>query len=187
VTRGARIRMWFPAEECTIVIRSAKISECGRYRYSLSRMWEPSKGVVLFCMLNPSTADGMKDDPTIRKCIGFAQRWDFGGLWVVNLFAFRATDPQELKRAQKLGVDIIGPKNSDALTEAAQGADRVVLAWGAHAVSWKPYAEKVTTLFREARPEFTPWCLGVSGEGLPRHPLMLAYSTPMEAVTQCST
>lgn len=82
------------------MIKSAIISECGKYRYSLSRIWDENKANVLFIMLNPSTADGDVDDPTIRRCIGFAKSWGYGGIYVGNLFAYRATDPKELLKVE---------------------------------------------------------------------------------------
>lgn len=79
-----------------VVARSAKISVCGRYRYFLERVLPSGDGAMCFVMLNPSTADGEADDATIRRCIYFAGREGCKNLWVVNLFAFRATDPREL-------------------------------------------------------------------------------------------
>ena len=81
------------------MIKSAEISPCGLYRYSLTRKWEAWKGTVNFIMLNPSTADAQEDDPTIRRCIGFAKAWGYGGIVVTNLFAYRATNPKELKKS----------------------------------------------------------------------------------------
>ncbi len=159
--------------------RHAKLSPCGLYRYALSRVWEPAKGAVLFVMLNPSTADHEADDPTIRKCIGFARRWGFGALHVVNLFAYRATDPGNLRRAQKLGIDIVGDLNKDAIGDAVVASNQVVLAWGANAESWAPYARTVAMGIRSGIRDVV--CLGTSKDGHPRHPLMLAYSTQREA------
>ena len=76
--------------------RRAIVSACGKYRYRLSRMWDSKKPCVLFIMLNPSTADHEKDDNTIRRCISFAKSWGYGGLYVGNLFPYRATKPEEL-------------------------------------------------------------------------------------------
>jgi len=106
--------------------REAEISECGQYRYSLSRIWDESKPTVLFIMLNPSTADATRDDPTIRRCIDFAQRWNYGGLVVGNLFAFRATKPQEMKMSKSP----IGLRNDETLLRLAKESALVVAAWG---------------------------------------------------------
>jgi hypothetical protein len=105
---------------------AATISACGRYRYTLERRWEPDGDRVMFLMLNPSTADAHQDDPTIRRCIGYARRWGFSGLCVGNLFAYRATDPRELKRA----ADPIGPDNDEWLSRLASSSALVVAAWG---------------------------------------------------------
>src|SRR3954454_15761859 len=89
--------------------QNAVISACGRYRYLLSRQVGPGLRTATFIMLNPSTADATNDDPTIRRCIGFARQWGCGRLAVLNLFAVRATDPAEMKRAD----DPVGPENRD--------------------------------------------------------------------------
>ena len=158
--------------------RGAKLSECGRYRYALTRTWDASAGEALFVMLNPSTADGRVDDPTIRKCIGFARDWGVGGIRVANLFALRATDPKELHTAHRRGEDAIGPLNIEYVQALALGAERVILAWGAHARPYVDHVRRVVTSIK-ARPL---WCLGTTGDGQPRHPLMLAYSTKLETV-----
>ncbi len=74
----------------------ATISSCGKYRFRLWRIWDESKPCVYFMMHNPSIADAMIDDPTIRRCIGFAKSWEYGGIYVGNLYSYRATDPKEL-------------------------------------------------------------------------------------------
>ena len=99
----------------------ALLSSCGTYRYRLWRYWHTEREPLIFIMLNPSTADAMQDDPTIRKCIGFAKRLGFGGIEVVNLFAYRATDPRDL-RANGYQV---GPDDFVAIQQR-------LLAWANH-------------------------------------------------------
>ena len=110
--------------------RGADISEDGRYRYVLWRdgLVGDDDRACLFIMLNPSTADATKDDPTIRKCIGFCKRWGYGQLFVVNLFAFRTTDPKWLLSG---AVDPVGPCNNMAITGMALCCGDIVCAWGA--------------------------------------------------------
>lgn len=103
------------------------------YRYDLWRMWLGGEGYAMFVGLNPSTADETQDDPTIRRCIGFARAWGYAGLCMTNLFAFRATKPEEMKRAP----DPVGPSNNATLLRHARGAGVVVAAWGAHGVFGK--------------------------------------------------
>jgi len=161
------------------IIRAAVISDCGTYRYSLRRTWNDDSRGVLWVMLNPSTADASKDDPTIRKVCGFTRQWCFGDALVCNLFAFRATDPKELQRAHKRGVDIIGPENLEHLRKWSQRAQRIVVAWGAHAEPYDATVDRVMTVLRSHNHQL--YCLGTSKSGQPRHPLMLAYSTPVVA------
>lgn len=112
--------------------RDAIISPCGLYRYKLTRKWNSEALPATFVMLNPSTADASIDDPTIRKCIGFANRWGNGSIVVVNLFAFRATEPKDMKRAQ----DPVGPHNWHHLESACVNAklnqSPLIAAWGAN-------------------------------------------------------
>lgn len=105
---------------------SATVSGCGRYRYELWRRWGHGP-TCAFIMLNPSTADDVQNDPTIRRCIGFARSWDFGCLLVGNLFALRSTQPEALFDAE----DPIGPMNNHALEVIVRTTDMVVVAWGA--------------------------------------------------------
>lgn len=142
---------------------SAVISECGTYRYRLERSWDTGKPCGVFVMLNPSVANADLDDPTIRRCVGFARAWGWGRLVVVNLFAYRATDPKELKAA----VDPVGPENDRHIREAV--ADRpVVCAWGGGG-GFVGRDRAVLRLLREAGVE--PMCLRLSGGGHPWHPL----------------
>jgi hypothetical protein len=106
----------------------ALLSPCRTYRYDLWRTWIGGDGYAMFVGLNPSTADETQDDPTIRRCVAFAKAWGYAGLCMTNLFAFRATDPQEMKRA----ADPVGWENNIILSDRASGAGVVVAAWGAH-------------------------------------------------------
>jgi hypothetical protein len=104
----------------------AHFSRCRSWRYALWREWDEGRPRVMLIGLNPSTADARRNDPTIRRCIGFAHDWGFGGVWVLNLFAFRATYPADLKAAR----DPVGPKNDSWLRRIARQCRRVVAVWG---------------------------------------------------------
>lgn len=155
------------------MIRSAEFSRCGRYRYLLGRRWG-SGPHCRFVMLNPSTADAARDDPTIRRCIGFAQREGFGGLEILNLFAFRATRPADLVAAPKP----VGARNPARLKAAILEAKDtpLILGWGAH-----KFAEAKGLAFTKnaARCGAALWCLGVSQSGAPRHPLYVRRDEPL--------
>ena len=110
----------------TTIYRRAVFSECGKYRYRIFRTWDISKNGVLFILLNPSTADENKDDPTVRRCMGFAYKWGYGWLEIRNLFALRSTNPKMLYKSN----DPIGPDNS--LFYDDDQFDKIVLAWGNH-------------------------------------------------------
>ena len=149
---------------------SAYISEDGLYRYSLTRHLLPpldsgqgySMTTCTFVMLNPSTADAEQDDPTIRRCMGFARTWGFTRLKVVNLYAFRATKPSDLWLAD----DPVGPENDHVLSIEFGSSDLLIAAWGAHA---KP--NRVAEILSwPVRPRL---CLGSTKAGAPRHPLYL--------------
>lgn len=156
---------------------SANVSPCGRYRYWLERNWEKTPPMV-FVMLNPSTADADHDDPTIRRCVGFARREGAGGVIVVNLFGFRATDPRELSQA----TDPVGPKNATAIGEALLVAavfeKPVICAWGSH-----KFANEQAKLIRCRSIDFNIElaCLGQTKSGAPRHPLYIRRDQPLIA------
>lgn len=154
--------------------RSAVISGCGQFRYHLSRNWtDEDAAILLFVMLNPSTADAETDDPTIRKCIGFADRLRYGAIEVVNLFAYRATDPRALKAA---GYPV-GPENDGCIAAAARRATDVVCAWGANA---RGLARPAAVLGLLQQCGVRPKYLHKTADGIPSHPLMLPYSCTME-------
>ena len=146
---------------------SAVLSPCGRYRYSLQRRWLTGEGTVLFIMLNPSTADAETDDPTIRRCIGFAQRWGFRELVVGNLFAYRATNPQELTQVD----DPIGAENDYHLTEMSGSAVATIAAWGERGA----LRGRDTDVLRILTGSIEH--LGLTKQGHPRHPLYLRSDT----------
>lgn len=152
-------------------MRSAAVfSDCRRYRYLLTREWAPGLPSLCVIGLNPSTADETTDDPTIRRCIGFAKREGMGGLVMLNLFAWRATDPRDMKRA----LDPIGPAN-DAVIEAVT-LDRLVLcAWGVHGAYRLRDAAVIARLAQLGRQTVS---LGTTKAGQPKHPLYLAAATP---------
>ena len=150
---------------------AAVFSRCGRYRYSLTRAWGTAPPAT-FVMLNPSTADATKDDPTIRRCRGFARDWGCGGLVVVNLYAYRATKPADMLAA----ADPVGPLNDVTLRAAAEEAwirnAPLVVAWGANARPER--AAAASGLIGQ----FGPDALGVTKAGQPRHPLYLPAAAP---------
>lgn len=126
----------------------------------------------MWFMLNPSTADATEDDPTIRRVLGFSRREGWGRIEIVNLFAFRATDPFEISRAD----DPIGQDNDEAIRTAVSGAQIVVLAWGASRVA-RDRAEDVLPMLRDLGVE--PMCFGRTKGGSPRHPLYLPADAPL--------
>ena len=149
---------------------TAWISDCGRYRYRLTRRFGLGRDLV-FVMLNPSTADADKDDQTIRKCLGFADRMGYGGIVVVNLYALRSSEPAALWRAAEGEQE--GPGNEEAWQSAIRNAD-VVLAWGAHARRFWHMADYVRTFADQNASRVI--VLHRLADGTPAHPLMLPYS-----------
>jgi hypothetical protein len=137
--------------------------------------------MACFVMLNPSTADASEDDPTIRKCIGFAKRWGAGGIRVVNLYPWRATNPRDLPNGREVGGEHTGvlSNNDAAILAASCDAGWVVVAWGANHGPWPMQRVHVLDLLRNRR----VCCLGRTADGSPRHPLMLAYTTELEEMT----
>lgn len=133
-----------------------------------------SGGIVNWIMLNPSTADERFDDPTIRKCCGFAKRWGYRGITVSNLFAFRATDPADLIAcaAKDYGAAVGGGETNCQMAAEAWRADLVVIAWGAHA---KRFPERVREVLDTVLVESQLFCIGRTKEGHPLHPCMAPY------------
>jgi hypothetical protein len=143
-----------------------------RYRYSLWRAWSAHHPRIAFILLNPSTADEQRNDPTIRRCVGFARAWNFGSLEVVNLFAYRATHYRELFRAS----DPIGEENNCFLLHAVQRCSTVVLGWGNRGTLLGRDHQVIQLL--AGRKEV--YCLGLTKDGQPRHPLYIKGDTNLE-------
>lgn len=155
---------------------SAVLSPCGAYRYRLERHKLSGAGAIAWIMVNPSTADATEDDATIRKVIGFTER--LGGGWAIvgNKFAYRATDVNELKTAR----DPRGPDNNMHLKQIMAEAPLVIAAWGPLAKLPKHLRRRWETICGIADVLGVQlMCLGTAQDGQPRHPLMLAYDTPL--------
>lgn len=154
-----------------LVEYSAKISDCGNYRYSLSRIWDKDKEKVMFLMLNPSTADANENDPTIRRCMGFAKSWGYGGLLVGNLFQYRSTNPDHLLKCE----NPIGHDNEEVLFELSQQCHKVILAYGNdHIIQKLGQRFPSYDAFREIKKPL--YYLEFSKDGVPVHPLYLHSS-----------
>jgi hypothetical protein len=170
-------------------MKDAVISECGKYRYYLSRKLDSrdsNHGVTTFIMLNPSTADATQDDPTIRRCMAFGRAWRSRAIQVINLFAARATSPKDMMAMD----DPVGPDNrkwwdyaSEVSRHSSSIPQRVICAWGAHggfmeqdltAMGWLDEWKAVRDTAGHAR-----HCFGITKEGHPRHPLYVAAATPL--------
>lgn len=134
------------------------------YRYSLWRIWDATKPLLGFILLNPSTADAAVEDPTLRRTMGFARELGYGGVEQVNLFAFRATDPSELK----LCPDPIGPANDEFIFDLAQRAEKLIVAWGTQGSFLNRDWQVLTYLAPKPL-----YCLDRSIDGAPKHPLYI--------------
>ena len=153
------------------IFRQAHISDCGQYRWSLSRTWDSDKPRCLWIMLNPSTADHLVDDPTIRKCMGFARQWGCGSIEVCNLFSYRATAPKDMMAAR----DPVGLLNDTILREATALCRINVAAWG----SLGRFQNRDVAVYRLLC-DVPLECLGRTKDGHPRHPLYVPYDQVRE-------
>lgn len=143
----------------------ARFSPDRVYRYRLERrIAQPPTGSLCFILLNPSTADETQNDPTIRRCMGYAAAWGYSRLIVVNLFAYRSTDPRQLRRVG----DPYGPDNARQIISAAQAADHVVAGWGAHGAYQNAGRNTIMRLRYKGVPVHA---LGLTKAGEPVHPL----------------
>ena len=158
----------------------AVFSQCRKWRYALWRVWGDPRRMCLFVGLNPSAADEMNDDATIRRCIGFARKWGFGGVYIVNLFAWRARYPRDLKMVS----DPVGGENDENIKKYVERSESIVLAWGVHG----DYRGRAIEVLESGALGSELYCLGMTKGGHPCHPLYLPVSTEMERYLQtCSS
>ncbi|MEJ7648673.1 MAG: DUF1643 domain-containing protein [Nakamurella sp.] len=158
------------------ISRSVVISPDGLFRYRLDRWWSPAADAreqrMPFMMLNPSIADSDVDDPTIRRCMAFARREGYSGITVVNIGAFRATDPRVWRRA----ADPFGPENLRHIDEVTSASKIVMAAWGADPLAQLSALGYLTHFAGTGIPVF---CLGTTKDGHPRHPLYVPGDQPL--------
>jgi hypothetical protein len=161
-------------EEEKANMNTAIISVDGHYRYALSRRWldNTKSGVAMFVMLNPSTADAITDDATIRRCMGFAESWGYAGIDVGNLYAYRTKNPEKLYSAP---VWPVGNDNDRYLEIMAKQASVIVCAWGANAIDHHRVV-RVKSLLQDFGPLY---CLGLTINKHPRHPLYVPAKTKL--------
>lgn len=159
------------------LVRRAWFSPCGRYRYRLTRTWG-REGTLAFILLNPSTADASRDDPTLRRCIGLARSWGYGSIEVVNLFAWRATHPADLRKAAAP----VGPVNGRALRQALRRADAIVVAWGNHGAWHDAGPRLLKRLLRDSHGREIA-CVGWTRLGHPRHVLYVRRDSQRLSIT----
>ena len=161
--------------------RDAKFSEDRKYRWVLEREWEEGGKLVTFIMLNPSCADEVYDDQTIKRCITFAKKWQCGRLRVVNLFARIATKPKDLAAMKSNGENIVGLDNDDDIRAAIRDADFVVCAWGNNVSRVDTEKSRIQEVLGIVGLEGkTPYYLGsLTVQLQPPHPLRLSGKTEL--------
>lgn len=152
--------------------RGATYSNCERYRYTLWDIWRPGKPQINFLMLNPSTANEIKNDPTIERCSRRARQWGYGGLWITNIFAYRATDPKDMMAF----ANPIGKQNMRTIIDVATKpeVERVVCAWGSNGGHMGRSCQ-VMFEFNHLELDLKCYALRFCDDGEPQHPLYVPY------------
>ena len=140
----------------------AKFSKCRKYRYTLWRTWDTSKPKIMFLGLNPSTADETNNDPTVTRCINYANSWGYGGMFMMNIFAFRTTYPVELKKTS----NPIGKDNNRWIKKVSLSVDKSIGAWGNDGM----FLHRSTDIKKIVK---NLYCLKINSSGEPSHPLYL--------------
>lgn len=151
-----------------LIESNASFSPDRRYRFALWRFWDERPKVMFVC-LNPSTADEIKNDATVRRCIAFAHQWGYGGVYVCNIFGLRSTNPKGLF----VEPDPVGRGNDLVMITIRKRVEKAVAAWGNHGTfgdRWKRVVENLAPL----------WCFGLTKLGQPKHPLYLGNNTELE-------
>jgi len=143
----------------------ASFSPCRKWRYDLWRIWDPSLQRVAFIGLNPSTADETANDPTVTRCINYAKTWGYGGMHMLNIFGYRATDPKDMKSVE----DPVGIGNTGVVTAIARECELIICAWGTHG----GYRGRGKSMYHMLRSMKDIHCLGTTKDGHPKHPLYL--------------
>ncbi len=151
-------------------------SDCEKYRYVLTRIWDAAGRKVVFIMLNPSTATEVQNDPTVERCERRARAARFGSFRVNNIFAWRGTDPRNMRAAE----DPVGPDNDRLIRESCRWADQIICAWGTHGAHLDRGSKVSGDLQSTGRPLFH---LGLTKVGHPKHPLYIAYTKQPELWT----
>ena len=153
----------------------ALFSECREWRYSLWRIWDTDKLPIAFIGLNPSTADEIEDDPTVRRCIRFAKRWGYGSMYMLNLFGLRSTDPKLLYEHN----DPVGDKNHETILDVCLAMDKIVLCWGNHG-ALLDQGDVLLCKLKQVGFEDKLRSFGVTKSKQPKHPLYLADNTELQ-------
>lgn len=144
--------------------KDAVLSECKQYRYSLSRIWDETKPLIGFIGLNPSTADHIEDDKTISRCIAFSKSWGFGGFYMMNLFAYRATKPSVMMQSNTP----IGFENDKYLLELKNKVEKIAICWGDKG-RHNGRSKDVLNLLNQD----DLYCITINKSGEPKHPLYI--------------
>ena len=158
--------------------QSSKCNQDGVYRWELAHVWDPGTPPILWIMLNPSTADAFKDDPTMTRVIRFSGNLGYGGCTVLNLFSYRATDPTDLRdQLNPNPLNAIGAHTDEIISRRAGEIDHVMCAWGSHGPDWR--VKQVWELIKNNY----CLCLGTTKSGAPRHPLYLKNGSTLKSWT----
>jgi len=166
--------------------RSAVFSDCGNYRYRLDRRWDMQRPPLAFGMLNPSTANEIKNDATIERCERRARQLGFGSLIVWNLFAYRTVSPKTLRAFP----NPVGPENDnfirDVMIETSRRGGTIIAGWGSHGLFQERYLYAAELAYQL---HIDLYCLGITNSGQPRHPLYVSYessATPWRPIANCT-
>lgn len=165
-------RYRFSKSELESINKDGYISSCKKYRYFIEREWDSSLDKAMFILLNPSETGLYEDNPTIRKCMGFSKGLGYGGIYLANLYSYRATNPKELKKVIEKKGEIYaqGEKNIEIIKKLEKRSDILILGWGNNAKNFQMSQDILKILDRKKMR-----CLDITKEGEPKHPLYIRY------------